>query len=148
VKFTIQKKVLVRLLKVVTPKAIGRKADHYLRIEAWNMRVNLSANQVEAEGPAMITKKGVCFIRYRNLLQVVNSFKGTKDLTVEIEPGGLRIGRFSISEGIWLALFDDPRKAPKSRIDEGDPALAKTAATGEALDVQAWRDFYSKGGRQ
>jgi hypothetical protein len=144
-KFTIAQRDLVKMLKHVTSKqAVSKKnRDTDLRIEACDGLVTMTANESEAQASATIHKKGVCYIRYRSLLPIIRTFAGTLELSIEIEPDGLLIGSFRISDGIWVALFDNPATAPKRLIGREDPALS-SLADGDA-SIQAWREFYSKG---
>jgi hypothetical protein len=144
-KFTLPKRALVKLLKIVTTTPgdprVGK--DQYLRIEARGATLTMTANEAEVAAPAEIAKEGVCYIRYRNLLPVIQSFKGVKELTIEIAPAGLQIGTFRVSDGIWIALFDNPATAPRSLIRRDDPRLAAKAEAALQEGVQAWRDFYA-----
>lgn len=145
-KFTLPKRTLVKLLKVVTTNSSdpwgGR--DQYLRVEARGATLTLTANEAEAAAPAKVAKEGVCYIRSRNLLPVIQSFTSVKELTVEVDPVGLQIGTFRVSDGIWIALFDNPATAPKSLIKHNDPRIAAKPVEVPDDSVQAWRAFYAR----
>ena len=145
-KFTIQRKILVRLLKLVllNPDLDRAHRDVFIRIAAHKMKVILKANMNEAGGPAIITNKGVAFIRYRRLLLVIQSFKHNKWLTVGIDSEGLHIGKLHVSEQIWWAIFDDPETAPQEFVSS-KAALATMADLEkgpEELNQIAWRNYY------
>ncbi len=109
--FTVNRAVFVKLLKLV----VGNPAvdDHeVLRLEAHNMLLKISTDRAGAECAAIITKKGVAFIRAYKFLSLMRSFKGKKSLTLEITPEGLRVSNFRISADIWVAIFDNPATAP------------------------------------
>ena len=145
-KFTMNRRLLVKLLKLVlrNPDLPRTQRDTYIRISAYRMRVSLKANQFEAGGPAMITEKGVAFIRHRGLLPVIQSFKGKQTLTVTIDTTGLTIGRLHVSDQIWWAIFDDPETAPKEFVSS-KAALATIADLTDSpkeLNQIAWRNYY------
>ncbi len=109
--FTVHRAVFVKLLKQVvgSPAATDNEV---LRLEAHNMQLKLSTDRAGAACAAIITKKGVAFIRAYKFLPLMRSFKGRKTLTLEITPEGLRISNFRVSSDIWLAIFDNPATAP------------------------------------
>ena len=115
-KFTIQRRQLVGMLKVVltNPSLAKHDRDRFLRIEAANARLVLKSNKTEAGAAAFITEKGVAFILYHKLLPLIESFKNRRMLTVTIDPDGFHINRFHISSDIWWAIYDNPESAPKS----------------------------------
>ena len=110
--FTVQKRELARILRLVLGRRSVKSCDPYLRLEASAGRLLLSANDMEAEIPALIQREGVCFLLARPLLPLVRTFKQPQ-LTLAIEPEGLRIESYHASEDLWLALFDNPAQAPR-----------------------------------
>lgn len=144
VKFTIPQRDLVKMLKVVTSNpAVSRKnRDPHLRMEASGGLLTLTANESEARALADVDREGVCYINYKHLLPVVQSFKGLSSLTIEVTPSGMRIGSFRLSDGIWHALFDNPATAPKRYIGRDDPAIR--GMTDPDTTIQAWRAFYAQ----
>lgn len=140
-KFVVDKKQLVRILKIVNHRDVAsvahRKKNQYLRIKACNMEVELQANVVAASMPAMIAEKGVCFIKYRSLLEVVQSFK-KKKIYIAVTPEGIQIETFSATDQMWYAIFDDPKAAPETveNVDIPKPSFVSSTA------VQDWREMY------
>lgn len=139
-KFTMPQRDFASLLKVVTHTASLPKhqRDPHLRMEASNGRLFLNGNEAEANAPADVDVEGVCFLNYRRLLPLVQTFKGEKALTIEVAPGGLRIGNFRISDEIWYAIFDKPEAAPARVIGHPDPKPHKNSI------IQKWRAQYGK----
>ncbi len=85
----------------------------------------------------------VAFIRYKNLLRVIQSYHPMKEILVAVEPGGRRLATMHISDGIWIALFDRPETAPKCVIRKDDPVLGGLSSD-VPEDVLAWREFYGR----
>ncbi|MCF8131362.1 MAG: hypothetical protein K9N10_22865 [Deltaproteobacteria bacterium] len=145
-KFVIAKKDLVRMLKIVNHRDLAsvaqRKKNQYLRIKAHNMEVELQANGVAMSAPAMITQKGVCFIRYRNLLEVVQSYK-KKKIYMAVTPDGLEIEKLSTGSGIWYAIFDDPKVAPES-MEDTEIRKAPEPSFISSTAIQDWREMYHR----
>lgn len=143
-KFVIEKKHLVRILKIVSHRDMAsvafRKKNQYLRIKAYNMEVEIAGNGVSIAAPAMITEKGVCFIKYRGLLEVVQSYQ-KKKIYMAVTPEGIQIETFTASDQLWYAIFDDPKTAPKTmegvdRLKTPEPSFISSAA------IQDWREMY------
>jgi hypothetical protein len=139
-KFVIEKKHLVRMLKIVGHRdaaaAAHRKKNQYLRIRAHNMEVELEANGVAISAPAMITEKGVCFIRYKGLLELVQSYD-KKKIYMEVTPEGFQLETYRASEKLWFAIFDDPKAAPKAMEDVSiKPSFMSSTA------ILEWREMY------
>lgn len=143
-KFTLRQRDLVKMLKVVTSNpALARKdRDAHLRIEARDGELTLTANESEAQAPVQVAEEGVCYISYKNLLPMVQSFKGTPEITIEVNPSGIQIGSLRLSDGFWHALFDHPETAPKRYIGRDDPAIR--GMTDPDSTLQAWRAFYAQ----
>jgi len=136
--FTMDRRQLIKMLSIVCTKpglAPFQKKDDLLRIEASDGVLKLLANEALAEAEATIHHEGVCFLRYKKLLPLIRSFKGTKEITIEITPQGLQIDSLKISEGIWAAIFDDPASAPARLADD----FRKEPASG--LPVQTMLDL-------
>ncbi|VGO22309.1 hypothetical protein [Pontiella sulfatireligans] len=143
-KFVIDKKHLVRMLKIVNHRDMAsishRKKNQYLRIKAYNMEVELEANGVAISTSAMITEKGVCFIRYRGLLELVQSYK-KKKIYIVVTPDGLQIETYHASDELWYAIFDDPKMAPAS-IEEVQKDKTPEPSFVSSTAIQDWRDMY------
>jgi hypothetical protein len=138
-----QKKILVRLLKLVlcNPDLDRRQRDTHIRISAHKTRVNLKTNQNEAVGPAIVSDKGVAFVRYRSLLPLIQSFR-KRMLTITIDADGLHIDRFHVSKEIWWAIFDDPATAPKdwTSLQEAIKIMEDPGAGSDAPSQLVWRN--------
>ncbi|MDF7824464.1 hypothetical protein P4B35_10605 [Pontiellaceae bacterium B12227] len=143
-KFVIDKKHLVRLLKLAGHRDMAsvsrQKKNQYLRIKAYNMEVELEANGLGISAPAMITEKGVCFIRYKGLLELVQSYK-KKKIYMAITPEGLQIETYRASSELWFAIFDDPKIAPQSVEDVHKETMPEPSFVSSSA-IQDWRDMY------
>lgn len=143
-KFVVDKKQLVRILKIVNHRDMAsvahRKKNQYLRIKAHNMEVELQANGVAATIPAMIAEKGVCFIKYRGLLEVVQSFK-KKKIYIAVTPEGVQIETLSGNDQIWYAIFDHPKAAPASMENIDKPNTPEPSFISNSA-IQDWREMY------
>ena len=90
-KFTIHKKTLVKMLKVISGGSI--KKDAHLRIAAQDGRVTLTTEDLnEASYDAEVIAERVCFFRHKQLLPLLTSYKSEQDLTMQITADGIDIG--------------------------------------------------------
>lgn len=115
-KFTIHKKTLVKMLKVISGGSI--KKDAHLRIAAQDGRVTLTTEDLnEASYDAEVMDEGVCFFRHKQLIPLLTSYKSEQDLTIQITADGIDIGSTHISRGLWeISLFMNPSLAPQRLI--------------------------------
>jgi hypothetical protein len=115
-KFTIHKKTLVKMLKVLSGGWV--KKDAHLRIAAQDGRVTLTTEVLnEASYDAEVMNEGVCFFRHKQLLPLLTSYKSEQDLTMQITADGIDIGSTHISRGLWeISLFMNPSLAPQRLI--------------------------------
>ena len=115
-KFTIHKKTLVKMLKVLSGGWV--KKDAHLRIAAQDGRVTLTTEDLnEASYDADVIAEGVCFFRHKQLLPLLASYKSEQDLTMQITADGINIGSTHISRGLWeISLFMNPSLAPQRLI--------------------------------
>jgi hypothetical protein len=115
-KFTIHKKTLVKMLKVLSGGYV--KKDAHLRIAAQDGRVTLTTEDLnEASYDADVIAEGVCFFRHKQLLPLLTSYKSEQDLTMQITADGIDIGSTHISRGLWeISLFMNPSLAPQRLI--------------------------------
>ena len=138
--FTVNRAVFVKLLKQVVGSPAAADME-VLRLEAHNMLLKISTDRAGAECAAIITKKGVAFIRAYKFLPLLRSFKGKKTVTLEITPVGLRISHFRVSSEIWLAIFDNPATAPAQigadALQPPVPAPPDDLLT--TVDIPRWR---------
>ena len=116
-KFTIDRKALINLLKQVNHRDFGMTGrmdkNRWLRIAACAGQIGLSANGVAGITRAEIIEEGVCFIWYGKLLKILQSFK-QPEITMEVSPGGITIETFSIGHDGWTAIYDKPELAPQT----------------------------------
>jgi hypothetical protein len=112
-KFTIHKKTLVKMLKVISGGLV--KKDAHLRIAAQDGRVTLTTEDLnEASYDGDVIVEGVCFFRHKQLLPLLASYKSEQSLTVQITADGIDIGSTHISRGLWeISLFMNPSLAPQ-----------------------------------
>jgi len=115
-KFTIHKKTLVKMLKVLSGGWV-KKAAH-LRIAAQDGKVTLTAEDLSEAGyDADVMEEGVCFFRHKQLLPLLISYKNEQDLTIQVTADGIDIGSTHISRGLWeISLFMNPSLAPQRMI--------------------------------
>ncbi|MFH0907488.1 MAG: hypothetical protein V1929_01835 [bacterium] len=88
-KFTTNRGQLIKMLGIVGSNPglpPCQKRDDLLRIEASSGTLKLLANEAAAECAATVHREGVCFLRYKKLLPLIRSFKGKKEIAVEITP--------------------------------------------------------------
>jgi len=115
--FSVEKKVLVKLIKAVHRRdrasVAVRNKNQWLRIAAQNGTLELLANGFSAGGPATVVEKGVAFVWYGRLLEIVQSYN-TKEITISITPAGMKINTFETGRNAWYAIFDLPEMAPES----------------------------------
>ena len=115
-KFTIDKKSLVQMLRALTKDSGKKKKDRdpHLRVAAHDDRVVMSANDVETGCEAQVEEEGVCFFQYEKLLPLIQAYTEVNSLTIEVNSEGIQIGNTKISRGFWeISLFADPKTAPK-----------------------------------
>jgi hypothetical protein len=110
-KFTIHKKTLVKMLKVISGGWV--KKDAHLRIAAQDGRVTLTTEDLnEASYDAEVMDEGVCFFRHKQLLPLLTSYKSEQDLTMQITASS--DSRQHISRGLWeISLLMNPSLAPQ-----------------------------------
>ena len=86
----------MRMIEEVREKKKGpQECDPYVRISAWGARVFVSYGSA-ASNEALVFENGECFVRGRRFLLILNSFARRKNITIEVDPTGLRIGRYSM----------------------------------------------------
>lgn len=116
-KFTINKKPLAHILRTLAQNT-GRKRnerDTHLRLAAQGGKITMRANDTEAGYEANVFEEGVCFFRYDQFLPLVRTYTNATDLTIEVTPDGIQIGKTKISRGLWeVSLFDHPDSAPET----------------------------------
>ncbi len=112
-KFTIHKKTLVKMLKVLSGYWV--KKDAHLRIVAQDGRVTFTTEDLNmASYDADVIVEGVCFFRHKQLLPLLTSYKSEQYLTMQITADGIDIGSTHISRGLWeISLFMNPSIAPE-----------------------------------
>lgn len=145
-RFLIEKKAMVQLLKTVSHRHLAavdhRGKNQWLRIGAQGGTVELQANGVAMGHPAQVAEEGVSFVRYRGLLELVQSFK-VKEIRFAVTPAGMAIETWSSGDAAWFAIFDDPRTAPATMEDVAKDGSAEPSfITPDAM--QHWREMVLK----
>ena len=116
-RFTVEKKALVKLIKTVNRRDKGsvsiRNKNQWMRIATQNGTLELMANGFSAGGPATVIEEGVAFVWYTRMLEIVQSYN-TKEITISITPAGMAINTFQTGRNAWYAIFDKPELAPES----------------------------------
>jgi hypothetical protein len=139
-KFSIQKKALVHMLKTVNhrdrARAAHREKSEWLRIEATLGKVELLANGVGMGHHADVLETGVCFVRYKGLAELVQSFKAD-EINMAITPEGMRVESWS-SNAAAFAIFDIPATAPAALEDVSKPDAAEPSFISPDA-IQHWR---------
>lgn len=110
-KFTIERKALARMLRVLR----GDKAapGSLLRLSARDGQIVMQTGDTEAGCEGRVLEEGVCFFRAAQFLPLVRSYANAANLTVEVTPDGIQIGSTKISRGLWeISLFENPDAAP------------------------------------
>ncbi len=112
-KFTIERKALAGMLRVLGACGSKETPNSLLRLAAQNGQVIFQAGDTEAGCEAVVLEEGVCFFRPTQFLPLVRSYASTASLTVEVTPDGIQIGSTKISRGLWeVSLFQNPQSAP------------------------------------
>ncbi len=111
-KFTIERKVLIKMLKMLSLGGVAQ--DDHLRIAAQDGEIALTVeDRAGTSYVAIVEKKGVCFFRFKQFLPLLRTYKDTKRLTIEVNPREIKFGSTSISRGLWeISLFENPAIAP------------------------------------
>jgi hypothetical protein len=148
-KFSIEKRALVHMLKTVNHRdratAEHRKKNEWLRIEATFGKVELMANGVGMGHEADVLETGVCFVRYRGLLELVQSFKAD-EINMAITPEGMRIESWSNNTAAF-AIFDIPATAPATLEDVSKPDAAEPSFISPDA-IQHWREMVLRSKRK
>lgn len=105
-KFTIELKPFTKMVETVSKKMPGqKKAEAQMRLFACAARVFVESNQVVAGVETLVFEDGTCLLPRVPFREVLKTFRGRKNLTVEVDPKGLHIGGFSmrVTEFGWYA---------------------------------------------
>jgi hypothetical protein len=96
-KFTVERRSLVKLLQLIATKSLGSgKTDPEIKLFACAARVFVATSGMVAGNEALVFKEGECFIPGTQLLLLLKTRKAGKNVTMEIDHDGLRIGNLSI----------------------------------------------------
>ena len=110
-KFTLEQKVLVKMVKQVGKKMPGQKRiDSTLRLFACKARVFVESNHTVAGMEALVLEDGDCTLPRAQFLEVLQTYRGKKHLTLEVDARSLRIGGFSMSVSRYAACVEAPGK--------------------------------------
>ena len=105
-KFTIERMRLVRMIELLEGKARGRaRRIQFLRLTACAPRVFVEANEVTAGLEALVLADGICHVRRLPFLNVLKTYAGRENITIEANEQWLRIVNSS------LAVRDFQREA-------------------------------------
>jgi len=123
-KFTIERKVLIKMLKMLSLGGVAQ--DDHLRIAAQDGEITLTVeDRAGTSYVAIVEEEGVCFFRHKQFLPLLRTYKDTKRLTIEINPQEIKFGSTSISRGFWeISLFENPATAPQ-RLMLRSPEVAR-----------------------
>ena len=123
-KFTIERKVLIKMLKTIS---LGGVAENdRLRIAALDGEITLTVeDRVGTSFVAIVEEEGVCFFRHNQFLPLLRTYKYAKRLTIEVNPKEMKFGSTIISRGLWeISLFENPATAPQLLIQKS-PDVAR-----------------------
>lgn len=113
-KFVVNRLKLMKALRLIT---LGSRSmspvANALRLEASNGKLKLTTPDSGTEISAFTCERGVVFMVWPRFRKLISSYRGKKELTIEIGPSGLRVSRLTCGDAVWYAIFDDPSKAPK-----------------------------------
>jgi hypothetical protein len=98
-KFTIERRVLFKMVEQVRAKLSGREKDQPLRLWACCARVFVTSGGggTVAGHEALVFEDGECSVPGRHFSLILKSFSRRKNLTIEVDENGLRIGSFRMS---------------------------------------------------
>ena len=95
-KFTIERRPFVRMVEQL---GLRRSSKHQgeaeMKLSACAARVFVATSGLVAGHEALVLEDGECFLPGRRFLSLLKSYKGEKNLTLEIDDRGLRIGTFT-----------------------------------------------------
>lgn len=123
--FVIDRPQLQRMIALVrddrTPAAQGQTGP-YMRLEANNDSLTLAGRLVEATFPATVYEPGVLFLQVTRFRRLLQTFKGEKMLTVQVNGDGLFMGSIRMALAPYdMLLYLDPAKAPQRCPLEHEP---------------------------
>jgi hypothetical protein len=96
-KFTVEYRVLMKMLELVGKRMPGQKrADANVKLSACAARVFVEANGTTAGVEALVLEDGECVLPRIKFVQVLKTYRGRKNLTMEADVEGLRIGSFTL----------------------------------------------------
>ena len=105
-KFSVDRMALVRMLEMLEGKSRGRaRRIQFLRLTACAPRVFVEANEVTAGIEALIFADGTCRVRRVPFLNVLKTYTGRDNITLEADEHRLRMA------GVSLAVRDFQREA-------------------------------------
>jgi len=92
-RFTAERKLLIRLLQVVGQKMPGQKrADKRVRLTACSPRVFVEANSTTAGTEALVLQDGTCSIDLKPFLAMLNGYENKEHLMFEAGPNWIKFG--------------------------------------------------------
>ena len=111
-KFTVERKALIKLLTLLSVGGVAR--DDQLRIAAHDGRLTLTTEDMsETLLEASIAEEGVCFLRYKQLLPLLRAYKAASNLTIEVNAHGIQFGSTMVGRELWeISYFENPEIAP------------------------------------
>lgn len=96
-KFTIERRGLIRMVEQERARLSRGQKDEDLKLWACAARVFVSAGGSVAGHEALVFEDGECSVPGGHFSLVLKSFSRKKNLTIEADGNGLRIGNFSMS---------------------------------------------------
>src|SRR5437016_2468073 len=96
-KFTIERAALVKMVEQVRVKLSGREKDQPLKLWACCARVFVTSGGIVAGREALVFEDGECLVPGKHFSRILKSYRGKKNLTIDVDEKGLRIGGFSMS---------------------------------------------------
>ena len=85
-KFTIERRALVRMLELISPKAPSQNwRDKEVRLSACAARVFVEANESAGGTEALVLEDGTCLVHFKHFLKLLKSHTKKKTLYVEVD---------------------------------------------------------------
>lgn len=114
-KFTIERRILVDLLKAVGRRAPLRgRSQKMVRLSAAGPRVFLEANGKAVATEAMVLSEGACMVVHRTILELLSSFaRGRQNITFAADSCFFRI-----DEGNWPVAWFTPAACPPAEFQD------------------------------
>lgn len=144
-KFTIERRVLVRMLEVIAPKAPSQTwRDKDVRLSACAARVFVEANESAGGIETLVLEEGTCLVNFKLFLRLLKAHSKKKIIHIEADVHGINFltttlpvtefstdatppGEFKIYPvtDSWLSLSQPKTSASKGKLPNADKVLVE-----------------------